>query len=226
MEQRTETNPTQAAVRACYAAAAGAGIGLGCADPLGFAQLRPGETVLDLGCGGGMDCLRAAEAVGPRGCVIGVDMTPEMLSLARATLLQAGLANVEFRLGGIEQLPIADETIDVIISNCVINLTSDKERVFAEAFRVLGPGGRVCIADVLATRPIPQKFLGDQGMVCGCMGGAAAPGELRGWLGGIGFADIRIEIIEQSRALISEWAPGTGIEDYVASAMIQAQKPD
>jgi SAM-dependent methyltransferase len=203
----------------------GADMGLGCGNPLAIAELLPGETVLDLGSGGGIDCLLAAERVGPRGGVIGVDLTPGMLSKARAIALQAGRPDIEFRLGRIEHLPVAEGSIDVIISNCVINLSPDKEQVFRDAFRVLKRGGRICVSDVVAIRPVPQRFLDDKGMVCGCMGGAATVGQLRSWLGGVGFVDTRIEIIERSRALIRDWAPGTGIEDYVASAMIRAAKP-
>ncbi len=181
--------------------------------------------MLDLGCGAGMDCIRVAGQVGPRGRVTGIDMTPEMLARARALAIQAGCTNLNFLRGGIEDLPIAGGTLDAVISNCVVNLSPDKERVLGEAFRVLRPGGRICISDLVATRPLPHRFLGDKDLVCGCMGGAASIGQLGGWLEGIGFAQIQIEAAEQSRALIRDWAPGSGIEDYVVSALIMAGKP-
>jgi SAM-dependent methyltransferase len=203
----------------------GADLGLGCGNPMAIAELRPRETVVDLGSGGGIDCFPAAQRVGPEGRVIGVDMTPDMLSLARANADNAGISNVEFRLGEIEHLPIADASVDAIISNCVINLSPDKEQVFRDAFRVLKQGGRMCISDVVATRPVPQIFRDDEAMVCGCMGGAATVEQLRAWLDGIGFVDTRIDLNEKSRGFIKDWAPGSGIEDYVASAVIRARKP-
>jgi SAM-dependent methyltransferase len=204
----------------------GADMGLGCGNPMAIAELRPGETVVDLGSGGGIDCFLAAERVGTEGRVIGVDMTPDMVSAARANADTVGASNVEFRQGEIEHLPIADGTVDVIISNCVINLSPDKEQVFRDAFRVLKQGGRIRVSDVVATRPIPQKFRDDEGMVCGCMGGAATVEQLRTWFDEIGFVEVRIDIKEQSRVLIKEWAPGTGIEDHVVSALILARKPE
>ena len=205
---------------------AGADMGLGCGNPMAIADPRPGETVVDLGSGGGIDCFLAAQRVGPEGRVIGVDMTPAMVSTARANADAAGASNVEFRLGRIEHLPIADGTADVIISNCVINLSVDKAQVFRDAFRVLKRGGRIGVSDVVATRPIPPKFRDHEGMVCGCMGGAATAAQLRAWLDGIGFVDARVDVDEQSRAFIKDWAPGSGIENYVAAALIGARKPE
>ena len=204
---------------------AGSDMGLGCGNPTAIASLKPGETVLDLGCGGGFDCFLAAPRVEPGGRVIGVDMTPEMVEKARANAEKAGTSNVEFRLGEIEHLPVADATVDVIISNCVINLSPDKRAVFRDAFRALKPGGRLAISDIVATAPIPDDVAWDPKMVSGCMGGAAPVDDIVAWLGEVGFGNIRVDVSEQSRAYIADWAPGTGIEDIVASATIEAVKP-
>jgi arsenite methyltransferase len=203
----------------------GSDMGLGCGNPTAIASLKPGETVLDLGSGGGFDCFLAAPRVGPEGRVIGVDMTPEMVEKARANVKKAGTSNVEFRLGEIEHLPVADGSVDVIISNCVINLAPDKRAVFRDAFRVLKAGGRLAISDIVATAPIPDDVAWDPNMISGCMGGAASVEDIVAWLGEVGFGDIRLDVSEQSRAYIADWAPGTGIEDIVASATIEAVKP-
>ncbi|MBK6514715.1 MAG: arsenite methyltransferase [Polyangiaceae bacterium] len=203
----------------------GANMGLGCGNPQAIAGLKAGETVLDLGAGGGFDCFLAAKQVGPTGRVIGVDMTPEMISKARANAAKLGTKHVEFRLGEIEHLPVADATVDVIVSNCVINLSPDKQAVFADALRVLKPGGRLAISDVVALAPLPAALASDVAALTGCVAGAVTVEAVRGWLEGLGFEAIRVEVNPQSRAFIRDWMPGSGVEDYVASATIQAVKP-
>ena len=200
-------------------------MGLGCGNPQAIADLRPGETVLDLGSGGGIDCFLAANQVGEAGHVIGVDMTPDMVSKARENAAKTELDNVEFRLGEIEHLPLADESVDVIVSNCVINLSTDKPGVYAEALRVLKPGGRLAISDVVATAEIPDEFRVDLSLYTGCVSNSATAGELQGVLDDAGFQDIRIQTKEGSRELIHEWVPGRSLEDYVVSATIEAVKP-
>lgn len=198
----------------------GANMGLGCGNPHALASLKPGETVLDLGSGGGFDCFLAARAVGVQGRVIGVDMTPEMVAKARRNALQTDVGNVEFRLGEIEHLPAADASVDVIISNCVINLSPDKLQVFREAYRALKPGGRLAISDMVATADIPAALRDDVALYTGCLSGAATDAEIRAALTGAGFDHIRVE---PKNAAV---APGTGrIEDYVVSMNIEAVKP-
>jgi arsenite methyltransferase len=203
----------------------GANLGLGCGNPIAIASLQPGQTVLDLGSGAGFDCFLAARAVGPTGKVIGVDMTHEMLSKARENAQKNGFSNVEFRLGEIEALPVADNSIDVIISNCVINLSPEKSRVFSEAFRVLKSNGRVAVADMVATAPLPDEIKADWGAYTGCMAGASEIGNLERMLADAGFKDIKIAPKDASRSFIREWLPGKGVEDYVVSATIEATKP-
>lgn len=203
----------------------GANMGLGCGNPQAIASLRPGETVLDLGSGGGFDCFLAARAVGDRGRVIGVDMTPEMVGKSRRNSDTAGYRNVEFRLGEIENLPVADGVVDVIISNCVINLSPDKQRVFSEALRVLRPGGRLAISDVVATAKLPEELKNDMALYTGCMAGASFIDELESMLHQVGFERIRIMPKDESKAFIRNWAPGLSIEDFVVSATIEAIKP-
>ena len=207
------------------AAGEGANLGLGCGNPQAIAALRPGEVVLDLGAGAGFDCFLAARAVGPAGQVIGVDMTHEMLAKARANAARLGAGNVSFRLGEIEHLPVADDTADVILSNCVINLVPDKAQVFREAFRVLKPGGRLAISDVVNMAPLPERLAADPALLCGCVSGAAPVASVEGWLRAAGFTDIAVTPRPESRELIATWAPGTGIEDFVVSAAIEARKP-
>jgi len=207
------------------AAPKGSNMGLGCGNPQGIAALRPGETVIDLGAGGGFDCFLAARQVGDSGRVIGVDMTPEMVTRARENAEKMGMKNVDFRLGEIEHLPVADDTADVIISNCVINLSPDKPGAFREAYRVLRRGGRIAVADVIAKAPLPESLLQNPRAYTGCISGAALADDLRVMLAGAGFVDIRIQPKEESRQLISGWSSGTDFEDYVVSAMIEARKP-
>jgi SAM-dependent methyltransferase len=203
----------------------GADLGLGCGNPQALAAMLPGEVVVDLGSGAGIDCFLAAQKVGPAGRVIGVDMTHEMLARARANAERVVAVNVEFRLGEIEHLPIADNTADVVISNCVINLVPDKEQVYREAFRVLKPGGRIAIADVVNTAPLPPELASDATLLCTCLAGAAATHQIEDWLAAAGFTGIRITIKPRSRELVETWAPGRGIADYVASATIEGWKP-
>ncbi|MBI4443215.1 MAG: arsenite methyltransferase [Acidobacteria bacterium] len=203
----------------------GADLGLGCGNPQAIAALRPGETVLDLGSGGGFDCFLAAQQVGPAGRVIGVDMTPEMVRKARENARKGNFSNVEFRLGEIEHLPAADQSVDVILSNCVINLSPEKPAVYRDAFRVLKLGGRLAISDVVATAPMPEKILNDIALRVGCVSGASTVREIEEMLHAVGFEQIRIETKPESRAVIREWAPGLGLENFVASATIEAVKP-
>jgi len=202
----------------------GADMGLGCGNPRAIASLRNGETVLDLGSGGGFDAFLAAQEVGREGRVIGVDMTPAMVSKARDNAEKAQFGNVEFRLGEIENLPVADSCIDVIISNCVINLSPDKDRVFREAQRVLKPGGRLAISDVVASADLPESMRNDPYLHSACVAGASKIEDLEALLHAAGFVDIRIEPKDESREFIRDWAPGSGVEDYVISAVIEARK--
>jgi SAM-dependent methyltransferase len=203
----------------------GANMGLGCGNPQAIAALREGEVVLDLGAGGGFDCFLAAKQVGPTGRVIGVDMTADMVSKARANAAKLGTTNVEFRLGEIEHLPVADATVDVILSNCVINLSPDKGAVFRDAFRVLAAGGRLAISDVVATAALPASLEHDIAALTGCVAGAADVTTVERLLRQAGFEEVRVTVEERSREFIRDWMPGSGIEEYVASATIEARKP-
>ncbi|MEZ4386297.1 MAG: arsenite methyltransferase [Candidatus Krumholzibacteriia bacterium] len=175
---------------------AGADLGLGCGAPVGFAQLQPGETVLDLGSGAGLDAFLAAREVGPEGRVIGVDMTEAMLEKARRHAAEAGLANVEFRQGLIEELPLDDASVDVILSNCVINLSPEKGRVFREAVRVLRPGGRMVISDIVLTEPLPAELAQHLAATIGCVGGAVVRADYLATAREAGFG--RVEILKES----------------------------
>jgi SAM-dependent methyltransferase len=203
----------------------GANMGLGCGNPQAIASLKPGETVLDLGSGGGFDCFLAARSVGESGRVIGVDMTADMVSKARRNAEKLDAKNVEFRLGEIEHLPVADDSVDVIISNCVINLSPQKIDVFREAWRVLKPGGRLAILDVVALQQLPAKIKNDLSMISACVGGSEKIEDIQKALQEAGFHDINIQPRDESRESISQWFPGQNIENYVASAIIEARKP-
>jgi arsenite methyltransferase len=170
----------------------GADLGLGCGNPIAHATLRPGETVLDLGSGAGIDCFLAAREVGETGRVIGVDMTPAMLERARGNLAKTGAPNVEFRLGEIEHLPVADASVDVIISNCVVNLSPDKPQVFREALRVLRPGGRLVVSDLVLTRRLDAQLQRDVGLYVGCVAGASLREDYLQLMRDAGFRDVTI----------------------------------
>jgi len=203
----------------------GANLGLGCGNPQAIAAMQPGEIVVDLGSGAGFDCFLAARQVGEAGHVIGVDMTQEMLKKARDNAARIGARNVEFRLGELEHLPIADNTADVVISNCVINLVPDKERVFREAFRVLKSGGRLAVSDVINIAPMPPELQADPALLCGCVAGAAPAERIEAWLSEAGFVDVRVAPNFESREMVESWASGRGVENYIASAMVEARKP-
>jgi arsenite methyltransferase len=201
----------------------GSDLGLGCGNPQAIAELQPGERVLDLGSGAGFDAFLAARQVGPSGSVIGVDMTPEMITRARGHISTTDLQHVEFRLGEIEHLPVADESVDVIMSNCVINLSTDKPAVFREAYRVLTPGGRLAISDIVALREIPAAVRNDLEAYAGCVSGAALVAEVEGMLRDAGFENVRVDLKPNSDALVQSWSPGA--ETLVASALIRGIKP-
>jgi len=203
----------------------GTDLGLGCGNPGAIAALKKGETVLDLGSGAGMDCLLAARAVGDEGRVIGVDMTPEMIYKARTNAARVGAKNVEFRLGEIEHLPLESNTADVIISNCVINLSTDKEAVWKEAFRVLKPGGRLAISDVVSTKPVPEEIRRDLTLWSCCAAGAQQLDELQSLLTEIGFANVAVRPVASSREMIKEWSDRRDVSEYFVSADIEAVKP-
>ncbi len=199
-------------------------MGLGCGNPIAIAALKEGEVVLDLGSGGGFDAFLAREQVGNSGYVIGVDMTPEMIKLARKNAEESGYENVEFRLGEIEHLPVADETVDVIISNCVINLALEKQQVFHEAYRVLKPSGRISISDVVATAEIPESVKNDLASMAGCIAGAEYVGSIENMLRKAGFVNIRMVPKNNSKEIIKSWVPGKNAEQYIASYTIEADK--
>ncbi len=170
----------------------GANLGLGCGNPLAHASLKAGEVVVDLGSGAGFDCFLAANAVGPSGQVIGVDMTPEMLDKARENARKGGYGQVEFRLGEIENLPVADNTADIVISNCVINLAPDKERVFREAFRILRPSGRLMVSDLILLAELPEALKASISAYIGCIAGAVGKNDYLQAIQRAGFQDVRI----------------------------------
>jgi len=182
----------------------GANLGLGCGNPVALASLRPGETVLDLGSGGGIDCFLAARRVGPEGRVIGVDMTPEMIRLARENAVKSGLKNVEFRQGEIESLPLENGSVDAAISNCVINLSLDKERVFREIYRVLKPGGRMMVSDIVLDGELPAKIKTSMAAYTGCIGGALQRRDYLDAIAKAGFT--QVEIQAEDRVPVDLWA--------------------
>ena len=197
---------------------------LGCGNPIAIAQLNEGETVLDLGSGGGFDCFLASQRVSTNGKVIGIDMTPEMITKARQNAVKGKFENVEFRLGEIENIPAGDSTVDVIISNCVINLSTDKQQVFKESYRILKPGGRLAISDVVLTATLPTEILNDLSMYCSCTSGAVTIEEYQATLTNAGFKNISIVPKEDSRVFIREWREGLKLDDYIMSAIIEARK--
>jgi SAM-dependent methyltransferase len=225
------TGPQPVSIALGYSAAdlssvpAGADLGIGCGNPHALARIDPGMTVLDLGCGAGFDVFLAARTVGETGRVIGVDMTPEMLTKARTNAAAGGYTNVDFRLGEIEHLPVADASVDVIISNCVINLSPDKQAVFDEAHRVLRPGGRLAVSDVVATAEIPDDVRTDPDLYASCVAGASAVSEVRAMLETAGFTHIEVRPVDRSRTFIETWVPGRHVADYLVSADIQATRP-
>ncbi|MCX7973687.1 MAG: arsenite methyltransferase [Candidatus Aminicenantes bacterium] len=216
-----------------------ANLGLGCGNPVALASLKEGEIVLDLGSGTGIDCFLAAQKVGPKGKVIGVDMTPEMVIKARKIAEKEGYRNVDFRLGEIENLPVADNSIDVIISNCVINLSPDKKRVFEEAYRVLKPGGRFVIADLVLLRPLPDLIKNSVEAYVGCLSGAILKNEYIDLIKKAGFVDL--SIIKESpfpldlmandltaKVIKDKLEISSGrikLEDFVVSLQISGFKP-
>ncbi|HSG49384.1 MAG TPA: arsenite methyltransferase [Longimicrobiales bacterium] len=209
---------------------------LGCGNPTALAELREGEVVLDLGSGGGIDVLLSARRVGPTGKAYGVDMTDEMLALARHNAAEAGAANVEFLKGEIEAVPLPDESVDVIVSNCVINLSADKDRVFAEAFRVLKPGGRFAVSDVVSTDDdIPDALRRSMELWVGCVAGALTEGDFREKLGRAGFTDVsltptRVYRVEDARSFLEEaglevTAMAEAVDGKFMAAFVRAVKP-
>ncbi|MGI5911031.1 MAG: arsenite methyltransferase [Syntrophomonadaceae bacterium] len=200
-------------------------MGLGCGNPIAIAGLKEGETVLDLGSGGGFDCFLARKQVGDSGYVIGIDMTPEMVKLARQNADKSGYKNIEFRLGEIEHLPVGDGSVDVIISNCVINLALEKQQVFNEAFRVLKAGGRLSISDIVATASIPDDMKNDLASLAGCIAGAEYVGNIENMLQNAGFENICMIPKDNSKEIIKSWVPEKNAEDFVASYIIKADKP-
>ncbi|WP_114578438.1 arsenite methyltransferase [Saliphagus sp. LR7] len=201
-----------------------ANLGLGCGNPQALASLNVGESVLDLGSGAGFDCFLAAQEVGETGRVIGVDMTPEMVEKARANASQNDAENVEFRLGEIEHLPVSDDSIDVIISNCVVNLSPDKPQVFDEAFRVLRPGGRLAISDVVLTAAVPHEVRADPDSVASCVAGASTIDRLETMLTDTGFESVDISPKDDSDEFIRDWDDDYDVSEFLVSATITARK--
>jgi SAM-dependent methyltransferase len=193
---------------------------LGCGNPTALAELKPGETVLDLGSGGGIDVLLSARRVGPTGKAYGLDMTDEMLALARENQAKSGLANVEFLKGEIEDIPLPDRAVDVVISNCVINLSGDKDRVLREAFRVLRPGGRFAVSDVVVRGEVPEAIRRSMELWAGCVAGALSEADYRAKLAAAGFTGIDIEVTRvYDAAAARAFLAGQGFDDSVIAAV-------
>jgi SAM-dependent methyltransferase len=202
----------------------GSNMGLGCGNPQIIASLKPGETVLDLGSGAGFDCFLASKAVGDDGLVIGVDMTPEMIARARANAAKGNYKNIEFRLGEMENLPVANDSVDVIISNCVINLSTDKSKVHNEAYRVLKRGGRLAVTDIVTTVTLPEEVQNDLALYTGCVAGALRIDQVESLLVEAGFKDITVKPIDRDKKVITMWSEGNDISDYIISVTIEALK--
>jgi SAM-dependent methyltransferase len=200
------------------------GLSLGCGDPVTLASLKPGQTVLDLGSGGGIDCFLAAKKVGPTGKVIGVDMTPAMLEQARANKAKIGAENVEFRLGEIEHLPVPDSSVDVIISNCVINLSTDKPQVFREAFRALRPGGRLAVSDIVTDGPLPDEIKRDLSAWAGCVAGALDAKDYIAAIEAAGLVEIELKPEYMDEAIIAEAVEKMDLGAEIDPKDIQVQK--
>ncbi|MFC6989005.1 arsenite methyltransferase [Haloplanus sp. GCM10025708] len=203
-----------------------ANLGLGCGNPQALASISNGETVLDLGSGAGFDCFLAAQGVGEAGQVIGVDMTPEMVEKARANADENESENVEFRLGEIEHLPVGDDSTDVVISNCVVNLSPNKPQVFREAFRVLRSGGRLAISDLVMTADVPEGVRADPDSVVSCVAGAATIDRLREMLTDAGFEQVEISPKDDSDRFIREWDDEYDVSEFLVSASITGRKPE
>jgi len=213
-------------------------LSLGCGDPVTLAALEPGQTVLDLGSGGGIDCFLAARQVGPTGMVIGVDMTPAMLDRARANKAKMGVTNVDFRLGEIEHLPVADQSVDVVISNCVINLSPDKPQVFRDAFRVLKPGGKLAVSDIVTDGPLPQVIKDNLSAWAGCVAGAMDVADYVAAIERAGFHRVEvnpvywqqeavIEAVDQyGEKVVLDDSINESIQKSIFSAKVTAYKPD
>jgi arsenite methyltransferase len=208
----------------------GANLGLGCGNPVALAGIAAGEVVLDLGSGAGFDAFLAAARVGPTGRVIGVDMTPEMLAQARANAEKGGYTNVEFREGDIEALPVEDASVDLVISNCVLNLVPDKAKAFAEVVRVLKPGGRVAVSDIVLERPLPRAFLENEGAYCSCIAGAAQMPDYLAMLRGAGLTHVQVVSTTDAASLLSADCCEGGLTEaelvgLVTSLQVVAHKP-
>jgi SAM-dependent methyltransferase len=213
-----------------------ANLALSCGNPTGLAGLKEGEVVLDLGSGAGFDCFLAAAKVGPKGKVIGVDMTPEMIEKARSNARKNGVENVEFRLGEIENLPVGDNSVDVVISNCVINLSADKSRVFQEIYRVLKPGGRIAISDIALLKELPEKVRQSMEAYVGCVGGAMLIDDYKKIVDAAILKDVRVTVTASSacinidtkdpigRAILDALGDQGSLDGYVASVYVEGRK--